>query len=235
MLFKQATQFLLDLIFPPHCINCQTFGNWLCQSCLSNISYISTTVCYKCGETLPTSKFCLNCERNPLQTIDAVRSVVYFNNDTVQKAIHALKYHNHRAIVDVLGRLLFEGYQRYQLNADVVVPVPLHANRLVERGYNQSTLLVKSITKRLSVPYNNNCLQRIRKTDVQAHLSSIQRQQNVKDAFSCVSNDFLQKRVLLVDDVCTTGSTLDACAVAIKHTGATSVWGLTLARAPHPV
>ena len=111
------------------------------------------------------------------------------------------------------------------------MPVPLHPSRFKERGYNQSELLVKALASYLDLPIDTTSLQRVRVTKSQMTLGISERHQNVKHAFSCQSERLAGQQILLVDDVCTTGSTLDACAAALKSTGATSVWGLTLARA----
>jgi ComF family protein len=209
-------------------VHCENNGSWFCQSCLDQISYTSTNVC-RCGEVLS----CKYCQNGFLQNLDGVRSATYFEeNGPIQSAIHALKYHNNRAVVNDLGKILADAYQRYQLNIDVVVPVPLHYSRLRERGYNQSELLAKELCQAYSLPLDIMTLHRIRQTEAQVRLKKVnERYQNVCGAFSCSSNKLASQTVLLIDDVCTTGSTLDACAVALKQSGTTSVWVLTLAKA----
>ena len=148
----------------------------------------------------------------------------------MREAIHFLKYHNHQAVASVLAKLLAGAYQRYALAVSLIIPVPLHKSRLKERGYNQSELLARQLGYLLDLQVNSAVLQRTRKTEAQVTLSRAERQDNVADAFEC-NNLLPGQQVLLIDDVCTTGSTLDACAKALKASGATSVWGLTLARA----
>jgi ComF family protein len=114
---------------------------------------------------------------------------------------------------------------------DVIVPVPLHPKRLRERGYNQSLLLANELGKLTALPVNDNCLVRKIYNVPQAKTVSVEeRRQNVIGIFSCVNEDLLEKKVLLVDDVTTSGATLNACASVLKTGGAMSVWGLTLAR-----
>ncbi len=226
-------QFLLDLLFPPKCVSCQAAESWFCGDCLSKIAFLSDSVCYRCGTpmTNPTSP-CRYCQNQLLQNIDGMRAVSYFENNPIKSAIYALKYHNHKAVATILAQLLADAYQRYHLKADVIVPVPLHISRYQERGYNQSELLAKELSRRLDLPLNSVNLSRIRKTDVQAKLGGVaERRLNVSNAFSCNGKSLSGQHVLLVDDVCTTGSTLDACAVALKAEGVNSVWGLTLAKA----
>lgn len=114
---------------------------------------------------------------------------------------------------------------------EVLVPVPLHTKRLRNRGYNQSSLIAKELSKLAAVPVVEGCLVRVKDSLPQARTETAdQRRRNVVDAFACVDQRFRGKRIVLIDDVCTSGATLEACAVALKSAGAFSVWGLTLAR-----
>ena len=115
--------------------------------------------------------------------------------------------------------------------ADVVVPVPLHATRLRERGYNQAALLARELAQRAELPVNERTLVRKRATAPQVELGARERRENMHDAFGCSDGALAEKRVLLIDDVCTTGATLEACAIALRESGAHSVQALTLARA----
>jgi ComF family protein len=148
----------------------------------------------------------------------------------MREAIHFLKYHNHQAVAALLAKLLAEAYRRYALTINLIIPVPLHKSRLKERGYNQSELLARQLGYLLDLQVNSAILRRIRKTEAQVSLSRLERPANVADAFEC-NHHLSGQHVLLIDDVCTTGSTLDACAKALKARGADLVWGLTLARA----
>ncbi|MFC1976178.1 ComF family protein, partial [Chloroflexota bacterium] len=126
---------------------------------------------------------------------------------------------------------LVDTYRDHDLDVDVIIPVPLHASRLKERGYNQSELLAREVAVVIYLPVDTTTLQRVKKTKSQMKLGVDERRQNVKKAFACSSLKLAGQKVLLIDDVCTTGSTLDASAAALKEGGAVSVWGLTLASA----
>lgn len=234
-LLTKTGQTLSDLLFPPKCVHCKADDSWLCQTCLSKISFITATVCQRCGTPPPvnhsTPQPCEQCKNNPLHYIDGIRVASFFENNPIRSAIHYLKYRDHKAIAAALGQILVDTYRRYHLSTDVIVPVPLHSSRVKERGYNQSELLTQQLGNLLGLPVNTTTLWRTRKTKSQMKLGAAERHKNVANAFACTDNQLANRRVLLVDDVCTTGSTLDACAAALKMSGVDSVWGLTLAKA----
>ena len=228
---QKSTQALLDLLYPPKCISCKAANSWLCQSCFSRIPFITTSICNRCGTPVTAGVIpCQQCKNNPLEYIDGIRSATSFDDNPIRPAIHSLKYRNHRAVVSTLTNFLVETYRRFHLVADVIVPVPLHASRLRERGYNQSELLAKKMGEVIDMPLNTSTLQRIRPTRSQMTLGINERRHNVAEAFACVNFDLSGRKILLIDDVCTTGSTLDACASTLKKNGADAVWGLTLAK-----
>jgi ComF family protein len=230
--FQKFSQFL-DLLFPPRCVHCHAANSWLCQTCFKDIPFIVTEVCGRCGTpiSVDVSLLCQQCLNNPLTYIDGVRVASYYEDNPIRSAIHALKYRNHKGLVTCLGEILAQAYRQQHLEADVVVPVPLHRSKLKERGYNQSELLAKEVCRLLKLPINTVTLQRFRKTKSQMTLGTGERHKNVAHAFLCNDKQLQNQRVLLIDDVCTTGSTLDFCAAALKESNVISVWGLTLAKA----
>ncbi len=149
----------------------------------------------------------------------------------MREAVHQLKYRNLRALAVPLAKLLQDYLITNPVPAEVLVPVPLHRKRLRERGYNQSSLLARQLGKLVNLPVVDDCLMRQRHAPPQARTSTVkERQGNVTDAFTCRDLRLRDKQVLLIDDVSTSGATLDACAAALKATGVTSVWGLVMAR-----
>ncbi len=149
----------------------------------------------------------------------------------LREAVHRLKYNGCTALAEPLGDLMATYWMRNAMPSDIVVPVPLHADRLRERGYNQAALLARALARRVGLTLDEQTLVRKRATAPQVDLDAEQRQENVRDAFLCTGDRLANKRVLLIDDVCTTGATLEACAVALYQGGARSVQALTLARA----
>jgi ComF family protein len=142
-----------------------------------------------------------------------------------------LKYKNLRSIAKPLANILCDYWQSRPFPGQVLVPVPLHPKRLKERGYNQSTLLSYEISRLSGLPVNDKCLKRAKFILPQARTQSVEeRRRNVNNAFICSSNILKGFDVILIDDVSTSGATLDACAAALKDAGAKSVYGLVLAR-----
>ena len=218
----------LDLLFPPHCIGCRQAGAWLCADCLAQIPRVEPPFCARCGNAVATGGLCARCRTAPLQ-IECIRSAVYFEG-VLREAVHRLKYYGRTALAEPLGGLMVAYWVQHPMPADVIVPVPLHTARLRERGYNQAALLAREMACRVGLALNEQTLVRRRATASQVKLDARQRKENVRDAFRCSDNALTGKQVLLIDDVCTTGATLAACAVALHEGGARSVQALTLAR-----
>lgn len=223
-------RFILDLIFPPRCIVCSHLGTWLCAECASDLPYIVGPVCHRCGIPLQQGCLCTRCQRDPLN-LERIHSVFLFQGP-LRAAVHRLKYRNGRAVARPLGQLMAEWWQEQRIPVDVIVPVPLHPRRLRERGYNQAALLAQVLGRQIDRPVRDQALERVRHTRSQMQLDAAARRSNVAGAFQCLEDGLGGRRVLLIDDVCTTGATLDACAEALQEAGATWVHALTLARAP---
>jgi len=145
--------------------------------------------------------------------------------------MHWFKYRGRTVLAEPLGELMAAYWTQHPMPIDVVVPVPLHAARLRERGYNQAALLAHEMARRVGLTVDERVLLRQRATAPQVELDAEQRKENVQQAFRCSGNGLKGRRVLLIDDVCTTGATLEACAIALYDGGAREVRALTLARA----
>jgi len=229
LLYKGAL-FLLDLLYPPHCVSCGRAGAWLCDECVAKISFLQPPFCLHCGLPLAKPGLCWQCQQNE-SYLEGLRSMAW-HVSPLQEAVHALKYEGVRVLAAPLGELLAQRWVQDPLPVEVIVPVPLYRLRLRQRGYNQALLLARELATRLSLPLCADVLQRVRNTRSQVGLSRRERWENVWGAFQCSADAFAGARVLLVDDVCTTGATLEASAAALREAGARSVWALTLARAP---
>jgi ComF family protein len=136
-----------------------------------------------------------------------------------------------KAISPCLAELLADYLKKNPLPGEALVSVPLHPRRLRERGYNQSILLAGELGKRIGLPVIEDCLIRVKQAQPQVRAGDVEeRWRNVADAFMCRDESISGKQIILIDDVCTSGATLESCAAALKNKRATSVWGLTLAR-----
>jgi ComF family protein len=142
-----------------------------------------------------------------------------------------LKYRNLRAISSCLAELLAAYLDSNPLPGEALICVPLHPRRLRERGYNQSGLLARQLGRRIDLPVIEDCLIRVKQAQPQVKAVDVEeRRRNVADAFVCHDEKVSGRQIILIDDVCTSGATLESCAAVLKNKGATSVWGLTLAR-----
>ncbi len=242
---RQAWQGVLDLVFPPRCAVCHKPGTWLCNQCLADFPHLPSSVCRVCGRPGQASELCHSCRQAPL-SIDGIRSVLLFEAGARQ-AIHQFKYGNCQPLATPLAQLMADYWRTHPLPADIIIPVPLHIARERERGYNQASLLARALGAMIQLPVLGSVLVRARPTRAQVELSAAERRVNMEGAFACVApagraaarksgrtgidTSVHQQRVLLIDDVCTTGATLEACSVALQAAGAVSVWGFTVARA----
>lgn len=223
-------EILLDIFFPPRCVGCRKVGTWLCQKCRSEIEFVKEPVCDLCGQPKSdvNSRLCFRCQNAPLQ-IEGIRSVAYFEG-VLRQAIHIFKYEHLPALAAPLGELMSAGWQEIHPPGEVIVPVPLHPKRLRERGYNQAALLARHLGERCALPVLEEALVRVRDTLPQTNLNAQQRKENVREAFHCCEPALAGKSVLLIDDVCTTGATLEACSLALRQANVRSAWALSLAR-----
>jgi ComF family protein len=224
--FKGAA---LDLLFPQKCLGCGEEGDLICHTCRKSLPRIAYPVCPKCGRPQPSGIICPSCV-SWQNSIDGIRSPFKFEG-LIRQAVHQFKYKNLRSLAKPLALLVEDYLIHYPLSGQTLIPVPLHPKRLKERGYNQSYLLARELGKLIQLPVVNDCLIRVKYVLPQAHTKSVdERLNNVKEAFVCRTSQLQNTQVLLIDDVSTSGATLDACASALKAAGAISVWGIVLSR-----
>ena len=219
----------LDLLFPQRCLGCGKEGFLICPSCRNQLAIVAPPLCPLCGRPQLSGILCPSCIKWHAE-IDGIRSPFRFDGVT-RLAVHQLKYRNLRTLAEPLAQLLNDYLVRYPLPGEVLVPVPLHPKRLKERGYNQSALLAGELSKLNELPIIEDCLVRRQHTSPQAKTATVEeRRSNVSEAFICHNDGLRSRQVILIDDVATSGATLDACAQALKAAGAASVWGLVMAR-----
>ena len=210
-LLRQTIQWALELVLPARCVGCGQGGTYLCASCIEGLDVPNP-------RTIETTEYAFD---------GATAAVVY--GGVARDAVHNFKFRNLRALAPSMAALMTRVIPP-SLEFDAVVPVPLHRSRLRERGYNQAALLSKSIAERADIPFEPGWLTRTHQLGRQVEAKeAVVRQANVRSAF-LASAAVAGLRLALVDDVMTTGATLDAAAAALKAAGAHEVHCYTFAR-----
>ncbi|MEI6865413.1 ComF family protein [Flavicella sp.] len=199
-----------------------------CLGCNKHLSYYSTLLCVHCLHDLPYSYY--SCwENNPIEqiffgkiSIQCATSLFLFQtNSSLKTLIHELKYKNNQLVGEFLGDLLLldlsKSDQYKQL--DCVIPVPLHPEKFKQRGYNQLSILGRTLSEGLSIPYMNKLLVKTNSSDTQTKMNKLDRWKNAQESFHLTDNKILEnKNILLIDDVITTGATIEACVKELSKT-----------------
>jgi competence protein ComFC len=215
-LFKKILNFILDVFFPIECLGCSKEKYYLCDDCFNKITIY------------PTDKN----DFPKLTYIDKVLAAVNYRQPLIGKIIHTFKFRFVTGLAEPLAKLIIAFYiiQSEKLNDPVVIPVPLHKKRLLERGFNQSELIAKTFCNYFHYPLLTQAIMRSRHTPHQVGLNRNKRQQNVKQAFKiCFPENIKNKNIIIIDDVLTTGATLTEIAKVLKDAGADQIWALTVA------
>lgn len=240
-LWQRCRDALLSVVYPSYCLLCGQFverdrDRSVCPACWARIRRLPANLCLCCGVplTIPQETMCGLClsNRPPFQTAHAYG----LYQEELREIVHHFKFHKRQGLAAPLGDRMAQVYltRPAEERCDWIVPVPLSRKRLAERGFNQTELLARRMAKRLHLPVVTRSLVKRKNTPAQSGLTDEQRRHNVQGAFSVHHPEHLKgKRVLLVDDVYTTGATLMACSQALSMAGAATVRVITLARVPH--
>lgn len=225
--------FILDLLYPKRCPVCDEalpLGTKICPICEETLVKIQGPVCCKCGKHIEddSEELCHDCEGNT-HVFDS--GLALYEYDVIHKSIYRMKYSGRSEYAQYFGEKLGAelGDRVKKWNADMVISVPLHCTKLRTRGYNQAEIMAEKFADVIGVPYIKNCVLRTRKTTPLKELSPAQRQINLKNAFNIGEFDVELKCIIIVDDIYTTGSTIDAIAKVLKENGAISVHYVALA------
>jgi len=219
---------LVDLILPPRCGGCRRVGAWLCDRCRASIRRLEEPLCRRCGAEVASPRSDCGC-RVRLPALTRLRSAVAYEGPA-EKAIHRFKYEGWRRLSRPLALLLAERLVVEGVAARWVVAVPLHRDRVRQRGFNQSELLAADLRRMLALDAADGELVRTRSTPPQVGRDRRSRFENVKDAFAWRGARLRGEPIMLVDDVATTGATLNACAAALNGAGSGPVTGVSIAR-----
>ncbi len=218
----------LDWLFPPECGGCGKKGSRWCPACQLAIEPIGTDVCPICGDPYSNARICINCQQIP-PTYQSLRSWAVFKGP-LREALHHLKYRNDIGLGESLSRPLIDYLEELNWKIDLIVPVPLGKKRMKQRGYNQAALLARPIALAHTIDYSSKALLRVKEIPSQVGLTVNQRRLNVSGAFGANPFAVRGRSVLIIDDVTTTGATIESCAQALKELGARDIFALTLAR-----
>jgi ComF family protein len=219
---------LLDLILPPRCGVCRKLGSWLCDRCRSRIRRLEEPLCRRCGVEVASARNECGC-RARLTSLARLRSAVAYEGP-IEVAVHRFKYQGWRRLAEPLALLLAERLVVEGVAAQTVVAVSLHPSRMRQRGFNQAELLAGELRKRLFLAAPAGVLVRTRSTPSQVGHDRRWRLENVRGAFEWRGSPLDGESILLIDDVATTGATLDACASALRSAGSGPVTGVSVAR-----
>jgi len=219
---------MLDMVLPPRCAGCGQVGSRWCSACIEKCVLVDDNVCSLCGKPKLVQGSVHQCARK-YYLEDAYAWGKY--QDPLRKAIRRLKYSRDIGLGDALAQHLVWLTERNKIGAEMVIPVPLGKKRHKERGYNQAALLARSLALVCGIPIQTSALVRTRETASQVGLSLEERRLNVAGAFTADAGKVKGKRVLLVDDVLTTGATLEAAAEALRMAGTRKIEAVVVARA----
>ena len=225
---------IINLLFPRRCPVCgdivQPFGELICPECVEELSPVRQPVCKKCGKEVESGRleYCYDCTRHPREFEQNFALLNY--NAAASRSMSAIKYKGRREYLDFYSQAACRRFARAirRISPDVMVPVPIHWSRMQSRGFNQAELLARRMGKQLKIPVCPKGLKRVKKTLPQKELNQQERLRNLQQAFVPGVLPEGVRTVLLVDDIYTTGSTMEACAQALKSMGVEKVYGLTL-------
>lgn len=225
---------LTDLLYPRRCPICdravRPFGSLVCDTCREKPIYIKEPVCMKCGKELEDEEeeYCGDCRRRR-HLFDSGRSV--FAYKSLAGSLYRFKYKGRQEYAAYYARCMYErlGGWISQRRPDALIPVPVHASKKRTRGYNQAEVLARELGNIMHIPVDTNLIARVRKTVPMKNLSVSDRQNNLKRAFKICRNDVKLDTIVIIDDIYTTGSTIDAMSYELRRAGIRHVYFVTLA------
>lgn len=224
---------LVDIIFPPACPVCGSPLDYnkgrkerICRKCADKLEYIKEPYCMKCGKQIEEEKeeYCYDCQRKKHSYDRGI--AVYQYTEAIKQSIYRFKYQGKREYASFYAREAAKRYGRLiaEWKIDVIIPVPMYKPKKRRRGYNQAELIAQELGKYLNISVNTEVLERFRKTIPMKELNDVERIKNVENAFNIKTNVVKYKKVLLVDDIYTTGATIDQCSKILKEHGVEKVY-----------
>ncbi len=227
---KKLSLLGLDLVFPISCLECGRDGVYLCGNCINKLPRLPNQFCIVCQNPAPFGKTHAECRTK--NTVDGSISSLSYKDRQISKLIEVFKYNFVADLAPILSQLMLEAIRAQGL-ADYfsdfeIMPIPLHSRRLNWRGFNQAELLAQKLAKQLNIKLENNLVIRSKFTKPQVKLTAEERRKNIDNAFA-LTGDPSNKKILLVDDVVTSGSTANELAKLLKRAHAAEIWILSAA------
>jgi len=236
-LFSSLKNLFIDILFPSLCLNCGREGTYLCYDCASLVQVFEDQYCPFCRtpKIVPDGKTCFNCRGS--KKLNGLFCAASYENKLVRGILHQFKYKPQfaKCLARPLASFIITHLQLINQaefpTTGIWVPIPLHIKKAKERGFNQAEELAKELSEQLGGELLPDVLRKTRPTRSQTDLPAKEREKNVEGAFKCVGSQTVRgKKILLVDDVFTTGATMEECARVLKAAGAKEVWGVAVAR-----
>jgi ComF family protein len=229
---KNLSVWLWEKLFPKECVGCSAEGSYFCNDCFGKVELKKDSVCFLCNRGFARLGICNDCAKS--SGLDAVIVATSYKDTLIERLIKYLKYNFVIELADSLAMLLARQIDRHGakelLKGAIVIPVPLHRRRFLERGFNQSELLAKKLADLYNLELKSDVVSRVKKTKPQFGLPREERQKNICGAFNIVKPELVNGRtVAIVDDLLTTGATMEELATALKAVGAGRVIGLVVA------
>jgi len=218
----------IDWLFPPHCLGCGIEGEVICPECYSTIKRVPTNVCPYCNAYIGKSGKCPNC-MNKKPAYAQFRAFAYYTG-VIREAVHQLKYQNDIGIPRILASYLLKIVQTENWELDLVIPIPLSGTKQEQRGYNQAERLARPLAEVLKKPLSTEGLRRIRENTSQVDLDVRSRRENVRGVFKAEPSIVRGKNILLIDDVFTTGATLESASQALRDANSGLIYAVTVGK-----
>ena len=222
--FKCFVLFITELLFPPRCPGCDIIltaaerKKGFCKNCLKNIKIVGNITCMKCGRPLKdtTAEYCSTCAKTTHIFDKGYATFQYFG--PMKSAMYRLKYSNKRCYCRTFAKYTAMLYRNEfsKQNFDAIIPVPMYKKKEKSRGYNQASVIATALSKEFNIPILSNYICRIVDTKPMKGLNPLERKENIQNAFKLSENTIQLNKVLIVDDIYTTGSTMDAISAALN-------------------
>ncbi|MBQ3666146.1 MAG: ComF family protein [Lachnospiraceae bacterium] len=231
---KSLVNLILDIVYPRRCPVCDSILRFhrgkICAKCYHELIYVHEPRCKKCGRSIEKfeQEYCNDCSRKKHLFVSGIALIT--NSGAGKKSVYAIKYRNKREYVDFYTDEIVKRYSeeiRYW-KPDLLIPVPLHKKKQLKRGYNQAEVIAVALGRKLKIEVDTKSLKRIANTMPQKELNELQRKKNLANAFQSDSKNIIGKNIVVIDDIYTTGSTIDECTKILIEAGAHNVHFITL-------